>query len=130
MKGFYNCLLTGMKPIDHQEVFDTIDHNILFEKLTAIGFCDNTVNWFHSYLNYWFLVSIENKYSSILKISRGVPQGSILGPLLLLIYTDCVKQDVSLVLLLYADGSCRLFQYKHVTEIETNLNNNFSNLCE
>ena len=117
--------------IDLQKAFDTIDHNILLEKLMAIGFCDDTVHWFHSYLtDRAFLVSIENKYSSISKISCGVLQGSILGPLLFLIYVNDMKQAVSSDLLLYADDSCLVFQHKHVTEIETHLNNDFSNLCE
>ena len=108
-----------------------IDHNILLEKLKAIGFCDNTVNWLHSYLTDWaFLVSIENKYLSILKILCGLPQGSILGPLLFLIYVNDMNQAVSSDLLLYADDSCLAFQRKHVTKIETHLNNDFSNLCE
>ena len=59
LKGFDNGLFTGMILIDLQKAFDTIDHNIVLEKLKAIGFCDDTVNWFHSY---WtdraFLVSI------------------------------------------------------------------------
>ena len=82
-------------------------------------------------MNDWaFLVSIENKYSSISKISFGVPQGSIFGPLLFLIYVNYTKQAVSSDLLLYADDSCLVFQHKHVIEIETHLNNDFSNLCE
>ena len=70
LKGFNNGLFTGMILIDLQKAFDTIDHNILLEKLKAIGFCDDTGNWFHSYLtDRAFLVSIENKYSSISTIS-------------------------------------------------------------
>ena len=41
-----------------------------------------------------------------------------------------MKQSVSSDLLLYTDDSCLVFQHKHVTEIETHLNSNFSNLCE
>ena len=92
LKGFDNGLFTGMILIDLKKVFDTIDHNILLEKLKAIGFCDDTVNWFHSYLtDRAFLVSIKNKYSSISKITRGVTQGSILGPFPFLIYVDDMK---------------------------------------
>ena len=70
MKGFDNGLFTGMILIDLQKVVDTIDHNILLEKLKAIGFCKDTVNWFHSYLtDRTFLVSIENKYSGMWKIT-------------------------------------------------------------
>ena len=50
LKGFDNSLLTGMVLMDLQKAFDTIAHNILLEKLKAIGFCDDTVNCFHSYL--------------------------------------------------------------------------------
>ena len=131
LKGFDNGLFTGMILMDLQKAFDTIDHNILLEKLKVIGFCHNTVNWFHSYLtDRAFLVSKENKYSSISKILGGVPQGSILGPLLFLIYVNDMKQPVSSDLLLYADDSCLIFQHIHVTKIEKHLDNDFSNLCE
>ena len=126
LKGFDNGRFTGTILIDLQKAYDTIDHNILLEKLKAIGFCDDTVNWFHSYLtSRTFLASIENKYSSISKISCGISQGSILGPLLFLMYVSDLKQAVSSDLILYADDSCLVFQYKHVTEIEAHLNNDF-----
>ena len=131
LKGFDNCLFTGIILTDLQNAFDTIDHNILLEKLKKIGFCDDIVNCLHSYLSdRAFLVSIENKYSSISKISCSVPQGLILVPLLFLIYVNDMKQAVSSNLLLYADDSCLVFQHKHVTEIEKHVNNDFSNLCE
>ena len=47
LEGFDYCLFTGMIHIDLQKVFDTINHNILLEKLKATGCCNNTVNWFH-----------------------------------------------------------------------------------
>ena len=99
--------------IDLQKAFDTIDNNILLEKLKAIGCCDDAVDWFHSYLtDQAFLVSIEKKYSSILKISCGVPQGSIFVPLFFLIYVNDKKQAASSDLLLYADDSRLIFQHK------------------
>ena len=90
-------------------------------------YSDDTVNWFHSYLtNRAFLISIESKYSSISKISCDVLPGSILYPLLFLIYVNHIKQAVSSDLLLYADDSCLVFWLKHATETEKH----FSNLCE
>ena len=86
LKDFDNGLFTGMILIDLQKALDTINHNILLENLKANGFCDDTINLFSSYLtDRAFLVSIENKYSSISKILYGVSQGSILCDLLFLI---------------------------------------------
>ena len=58
-----------------------------------------------------------------------MPQESILGPLLFLIYVNDMKQAVSSDLLLYADDSYLIFQHKHVIKIEKHLNNDFSNRC-
>ena len=71
--------------IDLQKAFDTIDHDVLLQKLYAIGFSKHTVNWFKSYLsNRSFLVNLENNFSQPASASCGVLQGSILGPLLFL----------------------------------------------
>ena len=59
-----------------------------------------------------------------------MPQGSILGPLLFLLYVNDIKQAVDFDLFLYADGSCLVYQHKDVKEIERNLNKNFSNVCD
>ena len=60
----------------------------------------------------------------------GVPQGSILGPLLFLLYVNDMKQAVDCDLFLYADDSCLVYQHKDMKEIERNLNKNFSNVCD
>ena len=74
MKGFNNGLLTGMILIDLQKAFGNIDHKILLEKLKAISFRDDAFNWFHLHLtDREFLVSIDNKYSNISKISCSWP---------------------------------------------------------
>ena len=100
LKGFDNGLFTGMILIDLQKVPDTTIIYCVLKRLKAIGFCDDTVR-FHSYLTDWaFLVSTENKYSSISKTLCGVPQGSILGLLLFLIYINDMKPAVSSDLLL------------------------------
>ena len=50
LKGFDEGLLTGMILIDLQKAFDTIDHEILVQKLKAIKFSESTIQWFKSYL--------------------------------------------------------------------------------
>ena len=84
-KCFDQGLMTGMILIDLQKAFDTIDHDILQQKLYAIGFSKLSINWFRSYLiNRTFLVNLGNAFSQPACLSSGVPQGSILGPLLFL----------------------------------------------
>ena len=69
--------------IDPLKAFDTIDHSILFNKLRYYGLDGSTLNLFKSYLsNRSQYVEFENAKSDILSINIGVPQGSILGPLL------------------------------------------------
>ena len=75
--------------IDLQKAFDTIDQHILLQKLYAIGFSKHSVNCFRSYLtNRTFLVNLGNVFSQPACVSSCVPQRSILGPLLFLIYIN------------------------------------------
>ena len=129
LKGFDEGLLTGMILIDLQKAFDTIDHEILLQKLKAIKFSESTIKWFKSYLSERiFLVNIENKLSDFGKISCRVPQGSILGPLLFQIYVNDVSQAILSTLLLYADDSCILYQHKDVVKIGKRLKEDFENI--
>ena len=117
--------------IDLQKAFDTINHAVLLEKLRCIHFSESVIAWFRSYLsNRSFRVIVNNKLSNSGNLRCGVPQGSILGPLLFLLYVNDMKQAVDCTLLLYADDSCLLFRHKDVKEIERVLNINFSKLCD
>ena len=84
-----NGLITASVFLDLNEAFDTVDHNILLRKLKLIGLDSKSLNWFESYLsNRLQKTSISNTLSSALPVSVGVPQGSILGPLLFIIYVN------------------------------------------
>ena len=76
-----------------------------------------------------FSVHVENSFSDKALIISGVPQGSILGPLLFLIYVNDMVQAVNCDLLLYADDAGLIFQHKDINIIEQQLNRNFSNIC-
>ena len=99
--------------IDLQKTFDTTDHENLLQKLKAIRFSKGTLQWFRSYLSERiFFVNVESKLSDFENISCGVPQRSILGPLLFLIYVNDMPRAVESTLLLYADDSYILYQHK------------------
>ena len=96
-----------------------------------IGFSVSTINWFRSYLqNRKFVVHVEDAHSSLGDLSCGVPQGSILGPLLFLLYVNDMPQAVSCDLLLYADDSCLVFEDYDIDTIEKELNRDFNSLCD
>ena len=75
--------------LDISKAFDSIRHNILLSKLYKYGIGENTLNWFMNYLfsRYQF-ASVNNTSSSFLSIECGVPQGSILGPILFTLYIN------------------------------------------
>ena len=131
LKGFDSGLLTGMILIDLQKAFDTIDHGVLLDKMIHLRFKKQTISWFRSYLaNRTFKVNINEAFSNNGELICGVPQGSILGPLLFLLYVNDMPQSVDSDLFLYADDSCLVFQHKDVKEIEKQLNKDFANLCD
>ena len=81
--------------LDLQELFDTIDHEILLQKFEELRFSENTIELFKSYLSERvFIVNIENKLSDFEKISCRVPQRSFSRPLLFFLYmlAICHKQ--------------------------------------
>ena len=131
LKDFDDGLVTGMILIALQKASDTINHDILLKKLSIIGFSDHTFKWFQSYLsNRKFTVNLENSFSKVSNISCGVPQGSILGPLLFLIYINDMPMAVKCNLFLYAHDVCLVFQSKNFKDIQKQLNENFANMYD
>ena len=80
-----------------------------------LGFTDETIKWYTSYLsNRKFIISIENTYSDKASITCGMPQDSILGPLLFLIYINNIPQAVESKPLSCANDTCLVFQHKDI----------------
>ena len=93
---------------DSSAAFDTLTHSVLLDKLKLYGCSDHVINWFKSYLeNRWQFTEIMGKKSSTQRILQGVFQGSVLGPLLYILYCNCmsVLQDDFTKLSLYADDA-------------------------
>ena len=81
-----SCDINGLLMLDLSKAFDLINHNLLLKKLEIYGLTESTLGWFKSYLSMRKqAVAVNGTPSEFLDISssRGVPQGSILGPLLL-----------------------------------------------
>ena len=101
--------------IDLQKAFDTIDHSILLEKMSCLGFAGKTIACYTSYLtNRSFIVNVGKEFSSPSKLSCRVPQGSILAPLRFLLYVNDMPQTVNSELLLYVDGTCLTYMGKNI----------------
>lgn len=111
--------------LDFSKAFDCIDHGILLDKLFSYGFRGVSFSLLRSYLQYRCqYVSINDHKSSILEILCGVPQGSILGPLLFLFYiNDIISIDSEVEFIVYADDTAMIISGVNIEEVVAKTNN-------
>ena len=110
--------------LDLSKAFDTIDHTILLSKLQHYGIRGVALNWFENYLqNRQQFVVVNGVKSQLRNVKCGVPQGSVLGPLLFLIYiNDLINSSDFFTYSLFADDTCLLAHQKNMLALINSVN--------
>ena len=125
-------LLNGVLFLDLKKAFDTMDHTILIKKLQYLGLDQSAVEWFKSYLSdHMQMCTVNGILSDPEQLSCGVPQGTVLGPLLFLIYIidlpKCVKYSSTRM---FADDTNLTASGSSIFEIKTILDKDSECLTE
>ena len=128
--GFDRGKVTVATFMDLSKAFDCVNHEILLAKLEHYGLNSIDKNWVKSYLlDRKHLVTWNKKLSTISTLNIGVPQGSILGPLLFLIYiNDIVNTSDSVSFVLFADDTTVYSTGDNLDDSIANMNNQLINI--
>ena len=118
--------------IDLKKAFDTLNHSILLKKIEHYGVRGIPLDWFKSYLtNRKQYLSVRGNISETMEVGCGVPQGSVLGPLLFLIYiNDLSKVSKKLTFFLFADDTNIYYESQDLTEIQKTVNKELKKVCK
>ena len=116
--------MTGTVFLDLRKAFDTVDHLLLINKLKSPGVAGKSLEWFRSYLSGRVQQTMcVNALSPPAKITVGVPQGSILGPLLFLVYINGIQSELQhSKMTMFADDMAFYCHENSPTNLQSKLN--------
>ena len=119
---------TDLVFLDLRKAFDSVNHDILLLKLDHYGIRGSTNQLIKSFLSRKQFVSIRGAKSKLLQNNYGVPQGSILCPLLFLLYINDMPQAVNGMSILFPDDTCLIFTAPNLASLTTIMNKELQNL--
>ena len=121
-KNFEKHAETRAVFLDISKAFDKVWHDVLIYKLKSNGISGNLLNFFENYIfNRHQRVTLNGTESSWRSISAGVPQGSVLGPLLFLVYINDLTENIKSQMRLFADDSSIFTPVKNVIDTHEQL---------
>ena len=128
--GANNGKVNGVVLLDLSAAFDLVDADILVRKLKVYGLSEDFIDWVSSYLaDRKQAVWINHTFSDWLDVNVGVPQGSILGPLLFIIFANDLPHSVSCELDSYADDSTITSTKETIVQLNSDINENCSSVA-